>query len=308
LYKPLKALARLSTALSKGVAASERVFDVLSEAPDVADHPDAAAAGPLRGRIEFSNVWFSYGREPVLNGLNLTIEAGETVALVGPTGSGKSTVAALLARLMDPQEGCVRIDGTDLRSFTVASLRSQISLVLQDCLLLDGSLYDNIACVRPGVAQWQVLEAARLALVDEFADRLPDGLQTRVGERGAALSGGQRQRVAIARAIVRDAPVLVLDEPTSALDSLSERLIVQAVEHLPAGRTTLIIAHRLSTVRGADRIAVMRSGRIAELGTPAELLQAGGLYADLSRAQSATATGAEPWPDPALSPTAGGIW
>ncbi len=285
LYRPLKALARLSTAMSKGAAASERVFDVLGQAPEVADRPDAVAAGRITGRIEFSEVTFSYGREPVLDGLNLTIEAGETVALVGPTGSGKSTIAALLARLMDPQHGCVRIDGVDLRSVTLASLRPKISLVLQDCLLLDASLFDNIACVRPGVAQHQVLEAARLALVNEFADRLPDGLQTLVGERGAALSGGQRQRVAIARAIVRDAPILVLDEPTSALDSLSEQLIVKAIDQLPAGRTTLVIAHRLSTVRGADRIAVLRAGRIAEIGTPDELIKAGGHYADLSRAQ-----------------------
>jgi ATP-binding cassette subfamily B protein len=306
LYRPLKALARLSTALSKGVAASERVFDVLGQTPEVTDRPDAITAKQMTGLIEISDVSFSYGREPVLDGLNLRIEAGETVALVGPTGSGKSTIAALLARLMDPQQGCIRVDGTDLRSFTVASLRSQISLVLQDCLLLDASLYDNIACVRPGVAEWQVRDAARLALVNEFADRLPYGLHTMVGERGASLSGGQRQRVAIARAIVRDAPILVLDEPTSALDALSERLIVAAVAQLPAGRTTLVIAHRLSTVRRADRIAVLRSGQIAEIGTPSELLRAGGLYADLAHAQQGADLVTDVPLSSALSPTVGG--
>jgi ABC-type multidrug transport system fused ATPase/permease subunit len=295
-YKPLKALARLSTALSKGAAASERVFDVLSQAPDVEDRPDALASGPSFGRIEFCDVSFSYGREPVLDGLSFSVEPGETVGLVGPTGSGKSTVAALLARLMDPQQGSVQIDGIDARAYKVAALRSKVSLVLQDSLLLDGTLFENIACVRPGVTEWQVREAARRALVDEFADRLPDGLHTMVGERGAELSGGQRQRVAIARAIVRDAPILVLDEPTSALDSLSERLIVQALEQLPAGRTTLVIAHRLSTVQRADRIAVLRAGQIVELGTPAELAAAGGLYSDLSGAQGRPALGVERWP------------
>ena len=293
LYKPLKALAKLSTALSKGVAAADRVLDVLDREPDVRDRPDAAPAPALTGRIDFKGVSYSYGREPVLQDLSLTIHPGETVALVGPTGAGKSTVAALVGRLMDPQIGTVRIDGLDIAGLTIASLRSQVSFVLQDCVLLHGSLRDNIACGRIGATDLEIRRAARLALVGEFADRLPDGLDTIVGERGVSLSGGQRQRVAIARAILRDAPILVLDEPTSALDAISEQLIVRALEQLPAGRTTLIIAHRLSTIRKADRVAVIDNGRIVEVGTPEELLRSNGRYADLVGAQPTTA-----WPVP----------
>ncbi len=288
LYKPLKALAKLSTALSKGLAAADRVLDVLESEPEVRDRPDAVTVGRLTGRIDFEHVGYTYGREPVLRDFDLTIRAGETLALIGPTGAGKSTVAALVSRLMDPQSGVVRIDGLDVADLTLASLRSQVSLVLQDCVLLHGSLRANIACGRPGASESDIRRAARLALVDEFADRLPDGLETLVGERGTALSGGQRQRVAIARAILRDAPILVLDEPTSALDALSEQLIVHALDQLPAGRTTLIIAHRLSTVRRADRLAVIANGRIAEIGPPEKLLQANGLYADLIGAASVT--------------------
>ncbi len=288
LYKPLKALAKLSTALSKGLAAADRVLDVLNREPEVRDRPDAVAAGPLVGRIDFENVTYSYGREPVLRDFTLTVQPGETLALVGPTGAGKSTVAALVSRLMDPQRGVVRLDGMDVSGLTLGSVRPQVSLVLQDCVLLHGSLRDNIECGRPGATDAEIRRAARLALVDEFADRLPDGLETLVGERGASLSGGQRQRVAIARAILRDAPILVLDEPTSALDALSEQLIVRALDQLPAGRTTLIIAHRLSTVRRADRVAVLEDGRIVEIGPPDQLLASHGRYADLAAAAHTT--------------------
>jgi ATP-binding cassette subfamily B protein len=288
LYKPLKALAKLSTALSKGVAAADRVLDVLDREPEVHDRPDARPAPALTGRIDFQNVLYSYGREPALQDFTLTVRPGETVALVGPTGAGKSTVAALVSRLMDPQSGAVRLDGLDVTGLTLDSLRPQISLVLQDCVLLHGSLRDNIECGRPGASDADIRRATRLALVDEFADRLPDGLDTLVGERGASLSGGQRQRVAIARAILRDAPILVLDEPTSALDALSEQLIVRALEQLPTGRTTLIIAHRLSTVRKADRVAVIENGRIVEVGPPAQLLRENGKYAEFVGAQHAT--------------------
>ncbi len=288
LYKPLKALAKLSTALSKGVAAADRVMDVLDREPEVRDRPNARPAPALTGRIDFSEVSYSYGREPALQDFTLTVFPGETVALVGPTGAGKSTVAALVSRLMDPQSGTVRLDGLNATGLTLASLRSQISLVLQDCVLLHGSLRDNIECGRPGATDAEIGRAARLALVDEFADRLPDGLDTLVGERGASLSGGQRQRVAIARAILRDAPILVLDEPTSALDALSEQLIIRALEQLPADRTTLIIAHRLSTVRKADRVAVIENGRIVEVGPPAQLLRSNGKYAEFVGAQHTT--------------------
>ncbi len=287
LYKPLKALARLSTVTSKGTAAAERVRAILDLTPDVRTAPDAVPAGRLSGRIDFDNVTFSYGREPVIQDFTLHVAPGETVALVGKTGAGKSTIASLVPRLMDVQEGRVLLDGVDVRRLQLDTVRSQVSLVLQDCVLLHGSLLDNIACGRPGAPESAVRRAARLALVDEFAGRLPLGLDTPVGERGVSLSGGQRQRVAIARAILRDTPILILDEPTSALDVESESLISEALEQLPRGRTTLIIAHRLSTVRRADRIAVMEGGRLVEEGAPEALLRSGGHFARLTATDGA---------------------
>lgn len=290
LYKPVKALSKLSLTISRGMAASERVLDVLRTKPGIVDRPGARVATRLRGDIELRSVRFSYGREPVLDGLCLTIPAGETVALVGPTGAGKSTIAALVSRLVEPQAGRILVDGVDIADYTVASLRAQVSVVQQDCVLLAGSIRDNIACGKPGATFAEVERAARLALVDEFSARLPDGLDTVVGERGANLSGGQRQRIAIARAILRDASILILDEPTSALDAASEGLIVEALENLPQGRTTLVIAHRLSTVQGADHIAVLEGGRIVEFGSPAELLATGGRYARMAHLSGAGQT------------------
>lgn len=221
----------------------------------------------------------------MLTGLNLQVGSGETVALVGRTGAGKSTIAALVPRLMDPQRGRVCLDGMDVRGLELQSVRAQTSLVLQDCVLLHGSLLDNIACGMPGAGEADVRRASRLALVDEFASRLPLGLDTPVGERGVSLPGGQRQRVAIARAILRDTPILILDEPTSALDAESESLIAEALEGLPRGRTTLIIAHRLSTVRRADRIVVLEAGDLIEQGAFEDLLRRGGHFARLAAAQ-----------------------
>lgn len=291
LYKPVKALAKLSSVVAKGVSAAERVTDVLGESPAIDDAPGARTAPRLRGRIEFRNVSFSYGREPVLDGFQLTVEPGETVALVGPTGAGKSTIASLVARLADPTDGAVAVDGVDLRAFTTASLRRQISMVLQDPVLLSGTLRDNIAIGRPHARPEEIDRAAGLALVTEFSSRLPLGLDTPIGERGANLSGGQRQRVAIARAILRDAPVLILDEPTSALDAESEELIVQALAALPSGRTTIVIAHRLSTVQRADRIVVLDRGRVVEIGRHEDLIAHGGRYADLARRQHLVGSG-----------------
>lgn len=302
LYKPVKALARLSTTTSKGAAASERVMEILRLTPEVRNAPDAVTAPRLAGRIDFDDVTFSYGREPVIAGLNLHIESGETLALVGRTGAGKSTIAALVPRLMDPQEGRVRLDGIDVRRLELETVRAQVSLVLQDCVLLHGSLLDNIACGSPGATEAAVRRAARLALVDEFASRLPQGMDTPVGERGVSLSGGQRQRVAIARAILRDTPILILDEPTSALDVESESLIAEALERLPRGRTTLIIAHRLSTVRRADRIAVLEAGMLVEQGAPEELLRSGGRFAQLAASQGTLRVS-----DRALRPLDGGL-
>jgi ATP-binding cassette subfamily B protein len=288
LYKPVKQLSKLSQVVTKGVAAAERIDEVLATPPDIVDRPGALAI-PVRGRIEFRGVTFSYGREPVLDDVSFTVQPGESIAVVGPTGAGKSTVAALVPRLLDVDDGGVFVDGIDVRHHPLESLRSQISLVLQDTGLLQGTLRDNIVCARPGVTDRDVERAVRLALVDEFASRLPDGLDTIIGERGTNLSGGQRQRIAIARAIVRDASIIVLDEPTSALDAASEELIVEAIRNLPANRTRLVIAHRLSTVRDADTIFVMDRGRIVESGPHDVLSRAGGLYARLHQFQSGPA-------------------
>ncbi len=285
LYKPVKQLTKLSQVVSKGAAALERIGEVMEAPIDIVDAPGAVAI-PIRGGVEFRDVSFSYGREPVLRDLSLTIEAGQNVALVGPTGAGKSTIAALIPRLADVNSGQVLVDGIDVRRHQLAALRGQIATVLQDTVLLDGTLRENIICGYPRARDRDVRRAARLALVDEFATRLPDGLDTHIGERGANLSGGQRQRVAIARAILRDASIIILDEPTSALDAGSEELLVAALANLPQGRTKIVIAHRLSTVRDADRIFVLEHGRIVEAGTHSQLASYGGLYAKLTRFQA----------------------
>jgi ATP-binding cassette subfamily B protein len=291
LYKPVKALSKLTMIFSKGMAAAERIDDVLTTEPAIHDQPGAIKAPAFKGDIRFHDVTFSYGREPVLRDVSFNINAGQTVALVGPTGAGKSTLASLVPRLIEPTTGMVLIDGRDIRGYSVDSLRSQVSMVLQDTVLLRGTIRDNIACGKPG-ASWSAVErAAKLALVDEFTDRLPDGLDTRVAERGVDLSGGQRQRIAIARAILRDAPILILDEPTSALDTESEELIVTALDNLPRSRTMLIIAHRLSTVRRADRIVVLDGGVIVEEGVHDALMRQGGMYSRLQRRSRLTPKG-----------------
>lgn len=279
LYKPVKQLAKLGNVASKGAAAAERVESVLSTDVRISDRPNALHMHSAKGRIGLHGVTFSYGREPVLQNIDLLIDAGENVALVGRTGTGKSTIAALVMRLVDPQQGFVSFDGIDVRRISLHSLRNQVALVLQEPVLLRGSIRDNIACGRPGATDAEVARAARLALVDEFATRLPHGIDTPIGERGANLSGGQRQRIAIARAIIRDSPVLLLDEPTSALDVASEEFLIAALDNLPQGRTRLVIAHRLSTIRHSDRICVLHEGRVVESGTPADLLAVDGWYA-----------------------------
>ena len=285
LYKPVKSLSKLSQVVTKGAAAAERIIEVMDAPLDIVDRPGAVSRS-VQGQIEFRDVGFSYGREPVLEQLTFTIETGQTVALVGPTGAGKSTIAALIPRLVDVDRGQVLIDDVDVRSHQLDSLRRQIATVLQDTVLLEGTLRENIVCGQRFATERDIRRAARLALVDEFAERLPDRLDTMIGERGTNLSGGQRQRVAIARAILRDAPITILDEPTSALDAGSEELLLRALDNLPSGRTRLVIAHRLSTVRGADLILVLEQGRIVESGTHDELLREGGLYERLTSLQA----------------------
>ena len=295
LYKPIKQLTKLGTVTAKGAAAAERVIEVLAEQPTIVDRPYSRVLPRVEGRIGLHGVSFSYGRERVLEDVSLVVEAGEQVALVGPTGAGKSTIAALVSRLVDPVSGWVSIDGHDLRGITIGSLRAQVSMVLQDTVLLRGTIRDNIAWGRPWATEAQIRRAASLSLIDEFAGRLPQGLDTPVGERGVELSGGQRQRIAIARAILRDAPVLVLDEPTSALDPTSEAALVEALDNLPTARTRLVIAHRLTTIRRADRIAVLQGGRIVECGSHHELLQQRGKYSQMHHAGDLVATPRPLW-------------
>jgi ABC-type multidrug transport system fused ATPase/permease subunit len=242
----------------------------------------------LRGEIRFSDVSFEYqSGQPVLSRINLRIAPGEKVAIVGATGAGKSTLISLVPRLYDPSGGAVSIDGEDIRQYSVQSLRSQISLVLQDSLLFSGTIRENIAFGRPDASDEDILAAAVVANAADFIDALPDGYETLVAEGGTTLSGGQKQRIAIARAILRDSSILILDEPTSGLDAASERTVIDALESAARGRTTLLIAHRLTTVRLADRIIVLDKGRIVEEGPHEELLSRGGKYAHLYSLQLA---------------------
>ena len=287
MYKPLEQISTTFSSLQQAFISLRSAFDLLETEPDIVEQPGALALSGVRGAVAFERVDFAYrGRSGTLKDVTFKVEPGQCVAIVGPTGAGKSTIAALIPRLADVNAGQVLVDGIDVRRHQLASLRGQIATVLQDTVLLDGTLRENIICGYPGARDRDVRRAARLALVDEFAARLPDGLDTHIGERGANLSGGQRQRVAIARAILRDASIVILDEPTSALDAGSEELLVAALANLPQGRTRIVIAHRLSTVRDADRIFVLEHGRIAEAGTHSQLASYGGLYAKLTRFQT----------------------
>jgi ATP-binding cassette, subfamily B, bacterial len=264
----------------------DRVAQVLDARVDVEDRRGAVVLDRVSGDLAFEGVSFGYeGGRPVLRGVSFAARPGEVVAVVGPTGAGKSTLASLVPRFFDPDEGRVVLDGRDLRELRLGQVRGSVSLVLQESFLFPFSVAENIAYGRPGASREEIVRAARAARADEFVSRLPAGYDTVLGERGATLSGGERQRLAIARALLKDAPVLVLDEPTSALDAETEGLLLEALDRLMAGRTTVIIAHRLSTIRKADQILVLRDGQIVERGRHQELINAGGHYARMHHIQ-----------------------
>jgi subfamily B ATP-binding cassette protein MsbA len=282
----LGTIASLYGQFREGTGAIERVFEIIDSRPTIVDAPGARPIGPVRGAISFDGVSFEYlADRPVLRDLSLEVGAGETLALVGPSGSGKTTLVGLIPRLWDVTSGAIRVDGQDTRDVTVASLRDRVGLVAQEPTLFGGTIRENILYGRLEATEAELVAAARAANADRFIDALPEGYDTIVGDRGMRLSGGQRQRVAIARAILKDPPILLLDEATSSLDNESERLVQEALDRLKVGRTTIIVAHRLSTIRAADRIAVLDDGWLVELGTGDELLARDGLYARLHRTQ-----------------------
>lgn len=287
MYGPIMSLVNVNTTIQDSMVSAERVFGLLDSQPTVEEKPDAHPLPPIQGYVEFRDVFFSYDPEkPVLKGIAFRVEPDAMIALVGPSGCGKTTVINLLARFYDPTEGAITIDGHDLRDVTIKSLRNQIGVVLQDNFLFKGSVADNIRYGNLDASDQEVVQAAIAANAHKFiSEELAEGYETDVGERGGRLSGGQKQRVAIARTLLRNPRVLILDEATSALDTESEAAIQEALERLMKGRTTFVIAHRLSTVMKADRIIVMKEGQIEESGSHAELVEAGGMYSEMFKKQ-----------------------
>jgi subfamily B ATP-binding cassette protein MsbA len=292
MYKPMRELSKMSDAVSKAIVGFERIQEVLQVEARVRDLPRARRAPRFKGKIEFEHVTFAYDEKPpVLKDITFRIEAGKVAAIVGPSGAGKTTIISLIPRFYDSQSGRIKIDGVDIREYRLKSLREQISFVLQDTLLFHASIWDNIAYGKPDADPQKVVRAAKLANAHEFIEKMPEGYATMVGERGMTLSGGQRQRIAIARAIIRDTPILILDEPTSGLDSSSELAVIEALDRLMEGRTSIVVAHHLSSIRHADVIFVIKDAELVEQGTHEELLAAGGVYSDLYRIQTCETTG-----------------
>jgi len=286
-YKPMRELSKLSNTISKAAIAFERIQEVMASESRVADLPTAGHAPPFKGQIDFDHVNFSYGADiQILKDVSFHIKPGQVVAIVGPSGTGKTTIASLIPRFFDPQGGSIKIDGFDIKQFTLKSLRDQISFVLQDNLLFSGTVWDNIAYGRPDADPMDTVKAAEIAHAHDFIINMPQGYGTMVGERGVTMSGGQRRRIAIARAIVRNTPILILDEPTTGLDAESEKAVVEALDYLMKDRTCIIIAHHLHTVRNADVIFVMKDAALVEQGTHDELLKKGGVYAHLHELQT----------------------
>lgn len=286
LVGPIRMLGFWVSLAQRTVASGERIFEILDTRADVQDKPGAKPIKHINGRVTLENVGFAYdGENMVLEGINLDVTPGETIAILGGTGSGKSTLINLIPRFYDVTEGRILIDGVDIRDATLESLRAQIGIVTQETFLFSASLRDNIAYGKPGATDWEVTSAARAAHIDDFISSLPDGYDTVIGERGVGLSGGQKQRVAIARALLMDARILLLDESTSSVDVETEMRIQEAFSRLLEDRTAFIIAQRLSTVRNADRVIVLDKGGIAEEGTHEELLKKGGIYTSIYNLQ-----------------------
>jgi subfamily B ATP-binding cassette protein MsbA len=285
-FKPVKDLATTTNAIAQAAVGVDRVRAILETDTILPEREDAFEPRFLKGEIVFDHVAFGYNADtPVLKDVCFKIEPGQMVGIVGPTGSGKSTVVSLIPRFYDPTKGAVKIDGRDVRDYAVNPLREQIGYVLQDTVLFRGTILENIAFGRPNATREEIVDAARMANADEFISRMPKGYDTAVGERGSTLSGGQRQRLGIARVMVRNSPILLLDEPTAALDSEAEKLVIEALERLMKDRTVITIAHRLATIRNADKIIVIDGGMVAESGNHDELLAQNGIYAGLYRTQ-----------------------
>lgn len=286
LANPIKRLSRVFGNIQKAMAAAERVFEVLDTVPEIADKPNAKPLATIDGKVSFKNVSFSYKEgETALDDISLEVNAGQMVAIVGPSGAGKTTIANLLPRFYDPTAGAILVDDTDIREITMHSLREQIGIVPQETVLFNGTVYENILYGDLNASKEEVIDATKAANAHDFVSAMPDGYQTQIGERGSSLSGGQRQRLAIARAILKNPRILILDEATSALDTESEKLVQAALDKLMIGRTSFVIAHRLSTVLKANMILVMEKGKIVERGTHEELLALGGLYSSLYQIQ-----------------------
>jgi ATP-binding cassette, subfamily B, bacterial len=282
MYKPMRELSKTADTASRAAVGFERIREVLETESGTRDLQGARPAARFKGQIEFAAVSFGYTPDQlILNDVSFEIEPGQVAAFVGPTGSGKTTIISLVARFYDPLSGEVKIDGKNIRKYTMKSLRQQISFVLQETLLFRAPVWQNIAYGRPEATRAEIVRAAKLANADEFIEEMPEGYDTMVGERGVSLSGGQRQRIAIARAVIRDTPILVLDEPTSGLDAASEQAVFEALDRLMKGKTCIVIAHHLATIRRATVIFVVKDNAIVERGTHDELLAAGGLYSEL---------------------------